>query len=104
MEKKFKNYFIINELEYLGAKEIFGRFYSLRKKYIFYEFLLRLMERKGQIRLRVDSNDLSSKIIDLGERIKGPSEKQWWIYFEVDNNTPKNEIIRLIKEVYEFSE
>lgn len=78
--------------------------YCIKKRYMFCEFTL--LPNKGVIRiqLRVDNNDLSSKIIDLGERFKGPSDKQWWIYFEVDNNTPKNEIIRLIKEVYEFSE
>jgi len=78
--------------------------YCIKKRYIFCAFTL--LPNKGMIRiqLRVDNNDLSSKIIDLGERFKGPSDKQWWIYFEIDNNTPKNEIIRLIKEVYEFSE
>jgi hypothetical protein len=53
--------------------------------------------------LRVDNINLSSNEINL-IKIPGRSKKQKWVIFDIDNNTPKNEILRLIKEAYEFSE
>ena len=77
--------------------------YCIKKRYMFCEFTL--LPNKGVIRiqLRVDNNHITSNEINLIQ-IPGRSKKQKWIIFDIDNNTSKNEILRLIKEVYEFSE
>lgn len=77
--------------------------YCIKKRYMFCEFTL--LPNKGVIRiqLRVDNIHLTSNEINL-MKIPGRSKKQKWIIFDIDNNTPKNEILRLIKEAYEFSE
>ena len=77
--------------------------FNLEKKYLFCVF--KLQPNKGVIRmlLRVDNNHITSNEINI-KKIPKKYRKQEWVEFDIDNNTPKNEILRLIKEVYEFSE
>ncbi len=97
---------ILKEIDCINAKKYPTNKpdYRLQKKNIFCEFVL--LPNKGliQINLRVDSKHIISNKINL-EEIKDPSKPgKKWLKFYIDNNTPKNEIIRLIGEVYKFSE
>jgi hypothetical protein len=78
--------------------------FRLQKRNIFCEFVLWPRKNTIQINLRVDSKFIYSKIIKL-EEINDPSKPgKRWLKFFLNDNRELNEALRLINEVYEFSD